>query len=139
MSAPSYARVVLARRLLILLAVLLGLTALAAGVAPREEAGTGGSPPVAVSPSGSPSEPVEHMLTIGPEGEEERVEAELGQVVRLTIEGDEPESVAVGELGIEPVTADSPAIFELLLDVPGSYPITLLDSGRRIGVLEVAG
>ena len=67
------------------------------------------------------------------------MEAELGQVVRLTIEGDETDSVAVGELGIEPVTSDSPAMFELLLDVPGSYPITLLDSGRRIGVLEVAG
>jgi hypothetical protein len=30
-------------------------------------------------------------------------------------------------------------VFELLLDVPGSYPITLLGSGRRIGTLEVAG
>jgi hypothetical protein len=130
---------VLARRLLILLAVLLGLTALAAGVAPRDSVDSGGSPPVAVSPSGASTEPVEHTVTIGPEGEEERVEAELGQVVRLTVEGDETDSVAVGELGIEPVTADSPAIFELLLDVPGSYPITLLDSGRRIGVLEVAG
>jgi hypothetical protein len=130
---------VLARRLLILLAVVLGLTALAAGVAPREPADTGGSPPAAVSPSGAPPEPVEHTLSTSPEGEEERVEAELGQVVRLTIEGDELDSVAVGELRIEPIAPDSPATFELLLDVPGSYPITLLGSGRRIGVLDVSG
>ncbi|MGH2969116.1 MAG: hypothetical protein ACRDK0_08630 [Solirubrobacteraceae bacterium] len=129
----------LARRLLILLAVLMGLTALAAGVAPRQPLRTDTPPPAATPRSGRPPEPIEHTLSTRTGREEERVEAELGQVVRLTIEGDELDSVAVGELGIEPVSADSPALFELLLDVPGSYPITLLESGRRIGVLVVEG
>jgi hypothetical protein len=130
---------VLARRLLILVAVLMGLTALAAGVAPRPPVESG-TPPAAASGDARPlPEPVEHVLSTAPSGEEERVEAELGEIVRLKVEGSELDSVAVGEIDIEPVTADSPALFELLVDVPGSYPITLLSTGRRIGTLEVAG
>ena len=125
----------LARRLLILLAVLMGLTALAAGVAPREPArDTAAEPP---APAAAPVEdPLERTLSADG-GPDRRVVARRGRVVRLTVEGDVVDSVVLGDLKIEPIDPESPALFELLVDELGTYPITLLDAGRRIGVLEV--
>jgi hypothetical protein len=125
----------LARRLLIALAVLMAITALAAGLAPREDApgeGDQTATPVASSPA---PEPVEKVLDAGSEGQ--RVEAEVGQLVRITVRSDELDTVSLEEVGIETTEPDSPAIFELLADVPGSYGIDLLQAGRRIGTLEI--
>ena len=126
----------LARRLLIALAVLMAITALAAGVAPRESPlneGDQTATPAAASPA---PEPVEEVLDAQAEGQ--RVEAERGQIVRITVRSDELDTVSLEDVGIETTEPDSPAIFELLADVPGSYGIDLLEAGRRIGTLEIS-
>jgi hypothetical protein len=125
---------VLARRLLIILAVLLGLTALAAGVAPRQQpADDGGT--VAPAPAAPAQRPLDRTLDAQATGQ--RVVARVGQTVVITVESAELDSVSLAERGIEPVEPDSPARFELLADVPGDYAIDLLEADRTIGSLEI--
>ncbi len=65
------------------------------------------------------------------------VEAEVGDKVELVVEGTAIDSVALGDLSVEDVEADSPARFELLADAPGTYPLVLVNEDRRIGTLEI--
>ena len=127
----------LARRLLFALAVLMALTALAAGLAPRPtQPGDGGQ--ATSTPSGEPApEPVEATLDAQSEGQ--RVQARVGQVVRIVVNSTELDSVSLAEVGTETAEPDSPARFELLAEVPGSYGIDLLEAERRIGTLEIEG
>jgi hypothetical protein len=106
----------LGRRFLLLVAVLMGLTALAASVAP-----------------GEPLKIVPKTLEIGVDPVP--VVVREGQQIELTVKGTELDNVMVLDQ-IKPIEADSPAIFDLLPD-KGRYPITLIDSGRRIGTLVV--
>jgi hypothetical protein len=126
-----------ARRLLIVLAVLLGLTALAAGVAPRERLGTDSSPtpPPAVTPAKIARGTVDRTLNAGATGQ--RVVARVGQTVELTVDSDTLATVSLDEYGDQTAEPDSPAHFELLADVPGNYAIDVLEPTRRIGTLEI--
>jgi hypothetical protein len=126
---------VLARRLLIALALLMAITALAAGLAPRESALEEGSPTPSASQAPA-AEPVEATLDAQSEGQ--RVEAEVGQIVRIVVNSDELDSVQLAEVGTETAEPDSPARFELLAEVPGTYAIELLQAERRIGELEIS-
>jgi hypothetical protein len=129
---------VLARRLLIALAVLMALTALAAGLAPRESALRDDASPTPPAGAAEAAEaPVE--ATLDAESEGQRVEARVGQIVRIVVRTDELDSVALAEIGTETADPDSPARFELLAEVPGSYAIELLEAERQIGVLEISG
>jgi hypothetical protein len=125
---------VLARRLLLALAVLMAVTALAAGLAPRESPLEDGPPSAASEPAPAP---VEETLDAQDEGQ--RVEAEVGQIVRIVVRSAELESISLAELGTETAEPDSPARFELLAEVPGTYAIETVESGRRIGELEITG
>jgi hypothetical protein len=127
---------VLARRLLIVLAVLVGLTALASGVAPREPVvrDGGSASPRPPAPTRAPGV-LERTLDAGETGQ--RVVARIGQTVVITVEGATLDTVRLAEYGDETVEPASPARFELLADVPGSYAIDLLEADRRIGTLEV--
>jgi hypothetical protein len=127
----------LGRRFLILVAVLMGLTALAASVAPRqpvtpEERRTATPTP---TPEGSPTlTTVEKSLTTA-DGEA-RITVREGQLVELTVSGSERDSVSV--LGrIDSVDPTTPARFSLLADEPGEHPIELLEADRRIGTLVI--
>ena len=125
------------RRLLIALAVLIALTALAAGVAPEPRPSSDDA--ADASPVPEPSgEQVERTLSTRARGTDRRITAAIGDTVRLTVEGDEVDSVALGELEVEPIDPDSPAIFDLLAEEPGSYPIRLLEADRTIGTLEIS-
>lgn len=129
----------LARRLLILLAVLMGLTALASGVAPREQQ-TREEPRSAASPAPSRAgepETLEVTISASAGAEPRRVRVRIGQTVHLTVEGDVVDAVQLGDLEIEPIEPASPALLELLADEPGEVPITLVDAQRQIGVLDV--
>jgi hypothetical protein len=128
-----------ARRLLIVLAVLLGLTALAAGVAPRERlSNDSGSTPVTPAPTREAATGrVQKTLDAGAMGQ--RVVARVGQMVILTVRSDTLETVSLAEVGVRTAEPDSPARFELLADVPGTYALDALESERQIGVLEIRG
>jgi len=65
-----------------------------------------------------------------------RVTVREGQQVELTVRGSEVDSVMVLD-EIEPIEEDSPAVFEILADEPGEYPIQLIDADRQVGTLVV--
>jgi hypothetical protein len=130
---------VLGRRFLILVAVLMGLTALAASVAPRQPVD---SERREATPTPAPTEPstapavVEKTLTTS-EGDT-RVTVNEGDLVELTVTGPERDGVLV--LGrIDALDPVSPARFSLLAGAPGEHPIELVDEGRRIGTLVIRG
>jgi hypothetical protein len=125
-----------ARRLLIVLAVLLGLTALAAGVAPRERLDNDAPPPVTAAPTPAPAHG-SVQKTLDAQSTGQRVEARIGQTVTITVKSDTLETVTLDQYGDKTAEPDSPAQFELLADVPGSYPITLQDSEQEIGELDI--
>ena len=127
----------LARRLLIALAVLMVITALAAGLAPRESAMDSGSPAPSATAGEVAQEPV--MQTLDAQADDQRVEAKVGQIVRIVVTSDELDTVSMADVGFETTEPDSPARFELLADVPGTYPIELLEADRQIGSLEITG
>jgi hypothetical protein len=133
----------LGRRFLLLVAVLMGLTALAASVAPREPLiREGGRRAATPTPSPTPESPaaaaplriVAKTLRIGVDPVP--VVVRQGQQIELTVSGSELDSVSLLDQ-VEPIEPESPAIFDLLADTKGRYPIQLVDSGRKIGTLVV--
>jgi hypothetical protein len=133
---------VLGRRFLLLVAVLMGLTALAASLAPRDplvsdrdrRAGTATATP---TPSAAPAkdrQPVQKTILTAENPT--RVAVRQGQILQLTVQGSEVDSVMVLD-EIEPIEEDSPALFEIYADRPGEYPIELVDAERQIGTLVV--
>jgi hypothetical protein len=129
----------LGRRFLLLVAVLMGLTALAASIAPREPLvrERGSATPTPTPTAAAEANAVRTVeKTISADAGHARVVVREGDLVRLTIDATEVDNVSVMD-AIQPVEADSPAVFELLADRPGQYPIRLEESGRRVGTLVV--
>jgi hypothetical protein len=131
----------LGRRFLILVAVLMGLTALAASVAPREDLirdrnrrDAGPTPTPTPTPGAATVRTIQR--TISTRDAPVRVAVRQGQLLELTITGPQLDSVELLD-EIEPLEAHSPARFQLLAEERGQYPIALVDSGRRIGTLVV--
>ena len=134
--------------MLIIVAVLMGLTALAATVSPpppRPPAGTTASPTPGGAPAVEPAaqapgdDVVQRRLDASEGARPARVRARIGDTVVLDVTGDVVDTVVIGELpAVEPIEPASPAHIELHADTPGRFPIKLLEADRRIGVLEVA-
>ena len=139
---------VLGRRLLVIFAVLLGLTALVTSLAPRPtvrpgSVGAGTSTPTPTpTPSPTPageSTRVERTISADAGRTRARVRARAGDVLHLTVSGEVFDAVEVGGLGkLEPIEPGSPARFEMLLDTPGEFRVTLLEAQRAVGLIEVA-
>jgi hypothetical protein len=137
----------LGRRFLLLVAVLMGLTALAASVAPRDpavrdrESERRGATPTPTPAATEPDEAtavrtVEH--TISADAAPERVVVTAGDLVALEVTSSRAGSVSLmGEINaVDPLSS---ARFHLLADRPGKHPVTLLETERRIGTLEIRG
>jgi len=126
----------LARRLLIALALLMVVTALAAALAPRRNSLSESPAPTSPAVAQAAAEPVEK--TLDAQADDQRVDARVGQIVRITVNTDQLDSVELGDLGTETADPESPAHFEILADTPGTYPIELLQAERQIGELVVS-
>ena len=135
----------LGRRLLVLMAVLLGLTALTTALAPRprvtspQATSTPRPTPSAATPSApQPSRVVSPTIDASVGARPARVRARAGDTVRLVVRGDVLDAVELEGLDeIEPVEPGSPARFEFLAEAPGEHPIVLLDDERRVGLLDI--
>jgi hypothetical protein len=125
----------LGRRFLILVAVLMGMTALAASVAPRQpvpsEERRAATPTPA--PAGTPTlATIRKDLTTS----DADVTVNQGDLVELTISGPERDSVMLLDR-MDTIDPHSPARFSLLAGEPGEYPILLVDDDRQIGTLTI--
>ena len=128
----------LGRRFILLVAVLIGLTAIAASLAPRQPAprdqraaeATPTPPPIA----GGSATTDERVLSTA--GKPKRITVDRGTVFDLVVDGDELDSVSL-EGEVEIVTEETDARFNVYADTPGSYPIELVEEDRLVGTLVV--
>ena len=136
----------LGRRLLVLMAVLLGLTALAAALAPRptvvpQRGGVTATPtpaPSATADGTAASRVVTRTVDANAGARPTRVRARAGDTIRLAVGGDVLDAVEIKGLDeIEPVEPGSPARFEFLAEAPGEHAIVLLEADRRVGLLAI--
>jgi hypothetical protein len=125
----------LGRRFLILVAVLMGMAALAASLAPRQPATererSEASPTPAPGSSTTLATVVKEVTT-----SEADVTVNEGDLVELTISGPERDSVMLLDR-MRTIDPESPARFSLLAGKPGEYPIELVEADRQIGTLVI--
>jgi hypothetical protein len=138
---------VLGRRLLVLFAVLLGLTALVTSLAPRPTVTRPGvaqvkpSPTVTPGPTGpaTTSRRIVKSISADPGNPRAKIHARVGDVLALTVRGDVLDGVEIEDAGkVEPIEPGSPARFEVLLDRQGELRVDLVDAERLIGLVEVS-
>jgi hypothetical protein len=134
---------VFGRRLLILVAVLMGLMAVVASFAPPPQRGARTPAPASPTPSpsagapGNASDVIARRVDANGPDVPVRIDVPRGHTLELTVAVGGPDSVAFGELDVDAADAGSPAQFELYADLPGEYPLSLVNAGRRIGVVRV--
>jgi hypothetical protein len=132
------------RRMLLLVAVLMGLTALVATLAPPERVRRG--PLERATPTAETAQPratltagpdVTATLSTNPDHKPRTLRAELGDQVTIVVNSEVADSVSLGDLDLQPTEPGLPARFELLADTPGSYPLVAVSDEHRIGTLEI--
>jgi hypothetical protein len=123
---------------------LVGLMVFVVTIAPPKREPTRGST-ASVTPTPSPTKPltdpyafdVSETLSGAPGAKPVTVQAEIGDLVEITVEAPSADSVAIEELAMKSVEPGIPARFELLADTAGAYPVVLVNENRRIGTLEI--
>ena len=135
-----------ARRLLIVLLVLLGLSTLAAALVPQRtlnEGGTTGTTttqPTTTAPSATPNPAFLRPTKITVGGKKFPVVSPIhvGDQLRLLVRSRFPAEIEIPEFGLLGFASpDAPARFELLPDTPGTFGILFADSGKPAGQIEV--
>ena len=126
----------LARRLLLLAAVLMLLAALAAGLAPQRSADDGAPTPRSELPRGGE---VVETISADADAAAPNVMVRRGDVLRLEVSGNTLDSVLIERLDrIEAIEPSTAARFEMLIEAPaGIYPIRLIEADRRIGAIQI--
>jgi hypothetical protein len=133
----------LGRRFLIIVAVLMGLTALAASLAPRDPAlrsDATPTPTATATPEGAAEVPsgtgtVARMIDADDDAPQ-RVVVTQGEILELQVSSSDIDSVQLLD-EIEPVDPDSNARFNLYADRAGEHDVTLLDADRVVGTVEI--
>jgi hypothetical protein len=128
------------RRMLLLVALLMGLTALAASVAPRQPRPDRERAP---EPTRAPAVPregriVERTISVSASAEPKRVQARVGDIVRLEVSGPVLDAVVLeGFDRVEGIAPEAPARFNLLAEAAGTHRITLREADRHVGELRI--
>jgi hypothetical protein len=128
----------LGRRFLVIVAVLIGLTVVAASLAPRQPAPRD-QPAAETTPSPSPvadSSATTVRKVVSTDRKPRRVTVDRGTLVELEVDGSELDSVSF-EGEVEVVTEETNARFDVYADTPGVYEIRLVDADRPVGTLVV--
>jgi hypothetical protein len=128
-----------ARRLILILLVLLFVSSLAAALVPIDRSGDSTSTSTTTEVAKTPPEGREIIKRIDArERKPETIRMRVGDQLRLTVDGRAPDQVEIPRLDLlEPVDLGAPARFDLLADEPGTYLIRLLEARRTIGRLVV--
>jgi hypothetical protein len=130
----------LVRRLLLLAAVLMLLTAVAASLAPRDLTGEDEGVPVRGANDLPAGVTIAKSIPSTP-GSDTRVEVSRGDTLELGVvaDSDTLDTVLIERLDrIDPIEPETHARFNLLIDAPaGTYPIRLVEADRRIGSIVI--
>lgn len=136
-----------ARRLLIVLLLLLGISTLAAALLPDRagERENGTEEETATRPSTAPTERTSPGgergvgVRIQP-GRVRVIRAEVGEQLTIRVRADRAGLLEIPALGlVDAVAPGAPARFNLLPTEPASYGIRFLDSERVVARIEVEG
>jgi hypothetical protein len=136
---------VAARRLLIVMLILLGLSTLAAALVPqrtiRDEAttGTATAPTTPSATTAATPEAVPPVAEITVGGRKfPVVPVHVGDQFTLLVLSHRPKEIAIPEFGLVAfATADTPARFELLPTTPGTFGILFAGSNKPAGQIRV--
>jgi hypothetical protein len=129
------------RRAILLFALVLGLTAVAAAVSPSRDEEPGPPPPPSTSTPAASVLPREVELEALESGRPEVVRARQGERLVVLVTSAQGGIVRIPKLGrTDSVSTSAPARFDLLAPPPGRYDVLLeLSAGpsepRRIGTL----
>jgi hypothetical protein len=131
---------VAARRLVAVMLVLLFLSSLAAALAPVESPDED-TPEPTPTPAGEPVADEGRLVreTIDAwEKPESVVKVRVGDQLQLRVRGRKPGTVELLRLGpTEDVEPGVPAVFDVLATDQGTFPIRILETGKRIGAIEI--
>jgi hypothetical protein len=132
---------VVARRLLIVMLVLLGLSTLAAALVPPQREPGGTATTQTTSPRTSKLPPGGELVraTIDAEGRRPaRIEVSLGDQLALGVHSRRPGEIEVTGLGlIEDVAPGAPARFDILARRAGRFEVRWIEPRARLGVIRV--
>lgn len=134
-----------ARRLLIVMLILLGLSTLAAALvpqrAPRNGTTTGTTTTQSIPTTPMPITdvlPPVAEITVGGKKFPVVAPVHVGHQLTLLVRSRPPREISIPEFGlIGFATQDTPARFELLPSTPGTFGILLAASGKVVGRIEV--
>jgi hypothetical protein len=132
-----------ARRLLIVMLVLLGISALAAALVPgqRLNQGTSSTSTSTEETTAIDTLPQGRLLTAtisAARPKQQVVQLKLGDELILLVKANVRDDVEIPALGlVEAVDPVTPARFDLLPTQTGSYPIRLVTGLRRVGRIQV--
>jgi hypothetical protein len=132
-----------ARRLLIVMLVLLGISALAAALVPgqRLNQGTSSTSTTTEETTAVDTLPEGRLLTATIDAARPKlqvVQLKLGDELILLVKARVRDDVEIPALGlVEPVDPVTPARFDILPPETGSYPIRLVTGERRVGRVQV--
>jgi hypothetical protein len=133
---------VAARRLLIVLLILLGLSTLAAALIPQRSLEDRGTTTTRTAPTTTMAPKVETVppeiaITVGPK-RLPLVRARLGDQFTLLVTSTKPRELSIPEFGLLAfATATTPARFELLPTNTGKFGILFAATGKPAGQIEV--
>jgi hypothetical protein len=134
-----------ARRLLIVMLVLLGLSTLAAALVPQRTLNDGGSTattttrPTTTSTTATTVEtvPPQIAISVGPK-KLPLVRSRVGDQFTLLVKSPRPKEIAIPKLGLVGFASPgTPARFELLTSTPGTFGILFAASRKVAAKLEV--
>ena len=130
-----------ARRLLILMLVLLGVSTVAAALVPvdpdalRDDSTTTSTRTATRAVTGK----LKRASIDAGKGNAQTVRVRAGDQLQLRVESPRADEVEIPALDqLEDVDPDAPAHFDLLLFHDGRFPVRLVDADRQIGAIEVA-
>ena len=120
--------------------VLLAISTVAAALVPVEQASRDETSTTSTRTEkpGRAEGDLEHGLIDAGSRKRETVRIRLGDQLELRVTSTRPDQVEIPRLGeLEDVDPDAPAHLDLLPFEIGSYPVRLVEAGRKIGQIEV--
>ncbi len=140
-----------ARRLIVVMLVLLGLSTLVAALVPAPDRSGSGSDPAKGgggagrpatpprSPTAGPAGLVNAQITVAG-GAPQVVEVKAGQRLLLEVGGAVGDDISIPAFGLtETMTPSAPARFDLIVDRAGRFPVRAFGAARAVGTILSKG
>ena len=130
-----------ARRLILLMLVLLFLSSLTAALVPVRDPGSTSTSSTTTTKSAKAALPTDGALvrrTVAAGGKPETVRLRVGDHLQLTVTGRRPATLELPGFGLDSNVDPRPATFDLLAWQPGCFPLLALDARKPVARIDVA-